>query len=134
MEGRDFKFFVSVQYSWLVEASAEIGDVETARRYAAHVLNRARDGERLGEAAASRALAMLAVRADDPTDFRRWMKRADLSARLRGSRREAALNDALSAQIRRAQGDHAAAALAERAAADLAAMGVKLWPGVRPGH
>ena len=134
MEGRDFKFFVSVQYSWLVEASAEIGDVETARRYAAHVLNRARDGERLGEAAASRALAMLAARANDPADFRRWMKRADLSARLRGSRREAALNDALSAQIRRAQGDQAAAALAERAAADLAAMGVKLWPGVRPGH
>ncbi len=58
MEGRDFKFFVSVQYSWLVEACAETGDVENARRYAAHVLRRAHNGERLGEAAVSRALAI----------------------------------------------------------------------------
>ena len=128
MEGRDFKFFISVQYSWLVEACAEIGDVETARRYAAHVLMRARDGERLGEAAVSRALATLAARSGKTGDCARWMKRAALSARLRGSRREAALNDKLCARLRRSRGDESAGALAERAAAELDAMGVKWRP------
>lgn len=118
MEGRDFKFFVSVQYSWLVEACAEIGDVANARRYATHVLRRARDGERLGEAAASRALALIAAKAGRKTDSARWMKRAALSAGLRGSRRERALNDALSATL---QG---CADSARQAEAELRAMGM----------
>lgn len=99
MEGRDFKFFVSVQYSWLVEACSETGDVETARRYAAHVLLRARHGERLGEAAVSRALANVAAKTGDDADCWRWMKRAEFSARQRGSRREAALNGVVRAVL-----------------------------------
>ena len=62
MERRNFHFYTSVQYSWLVEAAAAEGDIDTARRYAAHVLGRAREGERLGEAMACRALAKLAAR------------------------------------------------------------------------
>ncbi|MFV0281406.1 MAG: ATP-binding protein [Rhodoblastus sp.] len=100
MEGRDFKFFVSVQYSWLVEACAEIGAVEEARRYGVSVLLRARHGERLGEAAVSRAMAQIAAKAGDVACRRRWMKRADFSARVRGSQREAALNDATRVLLR----------------------------------
>lgn len=123
MEGRDFKFFVSVQYSWLVEACADIGDVDDARRYAKHVLMRARQGERLGEAAAARALAQIASHAGREADAARWMSRAAYSARLRGSRREAALNDALQAAIAH---DRAAA---DRAQADLRALGMNWHAG-----
>ncbi|HMN71561.1 MAG TPA: AAA family ATPase [Rhodoblastus sp.] len=118
MEGRDFKFFVSVQYSWLVEACAETGDVENARFYATHVLRRARNGERLGEAAISRALATIAAKRGHDGDAARWMKRAALSARLRGSRREAALNAAAGAALRGSPSD------AEAARAELRAMGM----------
>lgn len=124
MEGRDFKFFVSVQYSWLVEACGETGDVETARRYAAHVLLRARHGERLGEAAVSRTLASIAAEAGDDADCRRWIRRAEFSARLRGSRRETALNDLLRAELGRNRQDIAAAQ------ADLRALGMN-WHAAR---
>ncbi|MCB1536200.1 MAG: AAA family ATPase [Rhodoblastus sp.] len=127
MEGRDFKFFVSVQYSWLVEACADVGDIASARRYAAHVLLRARHGERLGEAAASRALARLAAKADRPDDCARWMKRADLSARLRGSRRENALNEALAARLEASAGRPCSARRVEHAQAELRAMGMNWY-------
>ena len=121
MEGRRFKFFVSVQYSWLVEACAETGDIEAARRYAAHVLLRARQGERLGEAAISRALAGVAADEGRYADVARWLARADLSARLRNSRREAALNAALRARIA-GNAEEIAAAQAE-----LRAMGMRWY-------
>lgn len=127
MEGRDFKFFVSVQYSWLVEACAEVGDVADARLYAAHVLLRARHGERLGEAAASRALARLAAKAGRPDDCARWMKRADLSARLRGSRRESALNEAMAAQLEGAANILCSTQRAANAQAELRAMGMNWY-------
>lgn len=118
MEGRDFKFFVSVQYSWLVEACAETGDVENARRYAAHVLRRAHNGERLGEAAISRALASIAGREGRASDVARWMNRAALSARLRGSPRETALNAAAAAAL------NASPSASDDARAQLRAMGM----------
>ena len=96
MDGaRHFRFYISVQYSWLVEAAAAEGDIDTARRYAAHVLRRAREGERLGEAAACRALAKVAALRQDFARSQRWLRRAETSARLRGSPREAALNQAV---------------------------------------
>ena len=61
MEGRSAQFYVSVQYSWLIEACVAVGDTTTARRYAGHVLRRTREDERLGEAAACRALARMAA-------------------------------------------------------------------------
>ena len=133
MEGRDFKFFVSVQYSWLVEACADVDDIASARRYAAHVLLRARDGERLGEAAVSRALAGLAAKAGRPDDVARWMKRADLSARLRGSRRENALNEALSARLDVRADEPCSARRAEHAQAELRAMGMNWYADRRLG-
>lgn len=125
MEGRRFQFYISVQYGWLVEACAAEGDIETARRYAAQVLRRAREGERLGEAATCRAMAKIAAARDDFAASRRWLRRAETSATLRGSPREAALNRMARGQILARQGDAATArrTMAE-AAAELRALGM----------
>ncbi|MDA9407359.1 hypothetical protein XH80_11670 [Bradyrhizobium sp. CCBAU 45384] len=126
MERRNFHFYTSVQYSWLVEAAAAEGDVETARRYAAHVLGRAREGERLGEAMACRALAKLAARRGDFGRSRRWLLRAETSAGWRGSLRDAALNLAAHAELLALQGQgEAARKTATEAAEKLRALGMR---------
>ncbi len=125
MERRHFRFYISVQYSWLVEAAAAEGDIDTARRYAAHVLRRAREGERLGEAAACRALAKVAALRQDFARSQRWLRRAETSARLRGSPREAALNLAVRGEILARQGeDEAARRTRTEAATELRALGM----------
>ncbi|WP_298877480.1 adenylate/guanylate cyclase domain-containing protein [uncultured Bradyrhizobium sp.] len=125
MERRNFHFYTSVQYSWLVEAAADANDVDTARRYAAHVLGRAREGERLGEAMACRALAKLAARRGDFVRSRRWLLRAETSAGWRGSLRDAALNLAARAELHALQGQgEAAHQTAAEAAEKLHALGM----------
>ncbi|ULK97933.1 adenylate/guanylate cyclase domain-containing protein [Bradyrhizobium sp. I71] len=109
MERRNFHFYTSVQYSWLVEAAAAEGDVDTARRYAVHVLRRAREGERLGEAAACRSLAKLAALRQDFRLSQRWLQRAENSAGLRASLRDAALNLAARGELLAQQGQGEAA-------------------------
>jgi class 3 adenylate cyclase len=118
MEGRRSQFYVSVQYGWLVEACAAVGDIDTARRYAAHVLRRAREDERLGEAATCRALARIAAARSDFALSRRWLRRAETSAKLRGSQRETALNQTALAGLLYVQGD---AETARRTMAEAAA-------------
>jgi tetratricopeptide (TPR) repeat protein len=125
MEGRRFQFYTSVQFGWLVEACVAEGDIATARRYAAKVLRRAREGERLGEAATCRAMARIAANASDFTTCERLLRRAETSARLRNSAREAALNQLTRGQImqRRGEADAAGRMLADATAA-LRAMGM----------
>jgi class 3 adenylate cyclase/tetratricopeptide (TPR) repeat protein len=125
MEGRNFHFYTSVQYSWLVEAAAAEGDVDTARRYAAHVLGRAREGERLGEAMACRSLAKLAALRQDFRRSQRWLLRAETSAGWRGSLRDAALNLATHGELLAQQGEgDAARQTATEAAEKLHALGM----------
>ncbi|MBR0974882.1 MULTISPECIES: ATP-binding protein [Bradyrhizobium] len=125
MERRNFHFYTSVQYSWLVEAAAAEGDVETARRYAAHILSRAREGERLGEAAACRSLAKLAALRGDFGRSQRWLLRAETSAGWRGSLRDAALNLAARGELLAQQGHgEAAHQAATEAAEKLSALGM----------
>jgi antitoxin (DNA-binding transcriptional repressor) of toxin-antitoxin stability system len=111
IEARNGKFYSSLYYGWLVEACAVEGDIVGARRCAAQVLRRAREGERLGEAAASRAMARLAAAGDDLPGSQRWLRRAESSATLRGSPREAALNQTVLAELLARQGDAKAARL-----------------------
>jgi class 3 adenylate cyclase len=99
MEGRRFQFYTSVYCGWLAEACAAEGEVENARRYAAYVLRRARKGERLGEASTFRAMARMAAVRDDFTASQRWLRRAEISAKLRGSPRETALNQIVRAEF-----------------------------------
>ena len=91
-EARRGQFYTSLYYGWLVEACAAEGDIASARRYAAHVLRRAREGERLGEAVTCRAMARIAVARNDFAASHRWLRRAEASAKLRCSPRETALN------------------------------------------
>jgi class 3 adenylate cyclase/tetratricopeptide (TPR) repeat protein len=125
MEGRRFQFYTSVYYGWLVDACVAEGDIDSARRYAAHVLRRAREGERLGEAATCRAMARAAAGCDDFAASRRWLRRAETSARLRASPREAALNQTVRGELlyRRGETEAARQTMAE-AAAELRALGM----------
>lgn len=105
IEARGGKFYSSLYHGWLAEACATEGDIVNARRYAARVLRRTREGERLGEAATCRALARLAAVRNDFTAGERWIQRAERSATLRGSTREAALNRTVLADLLARQGN-----------------------------
>ncbi len=100
MEERRCAFFTSIFHGWLVEAHATAGRWGELRHHAARALHRARAGERLGEAAAWRALAVQAAAAGQAERARRRLLRADASARARASAREQGLNDSCRAALR----------------------------------
>ena len=105
IEARRGRFYTSLYYGWLAEACAAEGDIVGARRSAAHVLRRAREGERLGEAATCRAMARIAAARNDFAASQRWMRRAETSAKLRASTREAALNQIVRGELLYREGD-----------------------------
>jgi class 3 adenylate cyclase/tetratricopeptide (TPR) repeat protein len=125
MDARGGRFYTSLHHGWLVDAYATLGMQAQARRHAAHVLWRSREGERLGEASASRALARLALRAGHADDARCWLARAARSAQARASRRETALNHVVAAALAEHHGEAAwAADLRQQALLDFNAMGM----------
>jgi tetratricopeptide (TPR) repeat protein len=125
IEARRGRFYTSLYYGWVVEACAAEGDIDTARRYAARVLRRAREGERLGEAMTCRAMARVAAAHRDFAESQRWLLRAENSAKLRASPREAALNRTVRGELLQRLGETEAArqTMAE-AAAELRALGM----------
>jgi tetratricopeptide (TPR) repeat protein len=104
MEHRQGAFFTSLYYGWLVEGYLTQGQVEPARAHAARLLRRSRAHERLGEAVGCRALAEAAARSRDFVGAERHLARAGVSAQLRGSPREAALNALCCAKVARHKG------------------------------
>ncbi|KQP12640.1 AAA family ATPase [Pseudorhodoferax sp. Leaf267] len=90
--GRKGRMFTSLIFGWLAEALMAEGQWEQARPLVAHVLGRARQGERMGEAIVCRAMAILSAHDANPKGVERWMARAVHSSSVRGSAREAALN------------------------------------------
>lgn len=99
MEARGGAFYTSLHYGWLVEGCLAQNQAGQARRHAARLLMRARQGERLGEAVGCRALALHAASTGRAADALRLLRRADASAQRRGSAREAALNGACRAAV-----------------------------------
>lgn len=82
----------SLNYAWLVEASASLGLEPNARRYAARLFMRSRAGDLHGEAMGCRALARLAAAGRHGEQARFYMARAERAAAQRTSPREQAMN------------------------------------------
>jgi tetratricopeptide (TPR) repeat protein len=109
LEASDSRQFLSLNYGWLTEALVDIGDIAEARRYASRALRRARQGDRLGEAMAYRALARAAAATgkDRVSDY---LARAMASADARQSAHERARTRMCAAELALARGDRTTAA------------------------
>jgi len=116
IEERNGALFTSLCYGWLVDGAVAQGRTEEARRHAARLLVRARQRERIGEAMGCRALARAAAGEKDFDRAERYLRRADLSADVRGSPHERAKTQLLRAEIELQRNQRAAA----RAALDAA--------------
>lgn len=88
---RDGGLFASLNHGWLAEGEVERGQPDRAREQAALALARARRGDWLGAAMASRALARLAG-GSAPQQAWHHLVRAERAARCRHSAHEQALN------------------------------------------
>jgi class 3 adenylate cyclase/tetratricopeptide (TPR) repeat protein len=119
MEDSDSEQRISLNHGWLTEAMVATGDIARARRHAHLALRRSREGDRLGEAMAFRAMALAAARLGDRPRAGRWIARAIAAGEARMSPHERAKNAVCAAQV---AGDPAALrnALDNLAAMDLA--------------
>lgn len=79
------KQYLSLNHGWLAEGLTLAGDVAGARRHAARAFARAREGDRLGEAMAARAMARLAAAGRVRRTPDAYLAIALRSARIRGS-------------------------------------------------
>jgi tetratricopeptide (TPR) repeat protein len=125
LETSNSRQWLSLNYGWLTEAFVETGDMAKARNYAARALWRARQGDRLGEAMALRALARAAAAGQGGRSAWVYLVRANAVADARGSAHEAVRNRLCGAEIALANGDHPLARhLINQARPALAAMGM----------
>lgn len=105
MDEHKGRMYSSIYFGWMAAASVAEGRTQLARSYALKVLQRARRGERLGEAVVCRTLAWTAALSDnEAAAAARWMRRAEIAAERRGSSREVALNQWVRGQIQIALG------------------------------
>lgn len=115
----------SLCHGWLAEAMSTAGNAAATRRAAGAAFNRARKGDRLGEALACRSLARVAASGGESQSAARYLARAYRAAEARGSARETAETRLCEAEIALSHGDIAGAArLAGQAKANFAAMGM----------
>jgi tetratricopeptide (TPR) repeat protein len=125
MEARGGRLFTSLHFGWLSEACAAEGRPLHARVLAGHVLQRARQGERLGLPIACRTLALMAAQQGTAAGAQRWLARADHAASARGSPRDLALNRLAAGRAAQLLGRPAEAGpLLEEASAALRRLGV----------
>jgi class 3 adenylate cyclase/tetratricopeptide (TPR) repeat protein len=82
----------SLCFGWLAEIMAAMGRTTETRYYTALALSRARHGDRLGEAMACRAMAMIAANGHGRRAASHYLDLANRSASIRRSPRECALN------------------------------------------
>jgi len=116
--------YTSLLYGWLADIMAECGDLAATRHWAALAALRVREGgDRLGEAMAWRAVARAEQAAGNAAAAARYLARADRSAAIRGSPREAAQARLCEATLLARSGDRQrAAAVAAAARTAFAAM------------
>ena len=125
--------FISLNCGWLAAHYANIGDEHRARRHAAHSVMRARNGDRLGEAMAFRAVARIAAASENSDRAKHYLARAYHISDFRNSRHELAKTQICHAEIASAFDEHARARdLTTRAFENLTACGVT-WPTTEDG-
>ena len=110
LEANSVRVFISLDHGWLAEGLLEQNKVPLARRYAAMAFRRARNGDRLGEAMACRAMALAGIDGDMPRSSTHYLTLANRSAHRRDSRREKALNDLCRCRILKGIGEREEAA------------------------
>ena len=116
---------VSVCYGWLADVMSRSGHVAETRLYASAAFQRARKGDRLGEALASRSLARLAATGMGSRPPSHYLQRAYRCADARLSPRETAETRLCEAEIALSRGDaEGAAKLAQLAKAEFAKFGM----------
>lgn len=128
MSGGNSRQRSSLIFGCLTDILANTGDRANARRHAAHLVGRVRDGgDRIGEAMGWRALAQMEQKDGTTARADHYLRLAQRSAALRTSRREIAQNQLCEALLMQDRGDRARQrALAAKAATAFAAMGM-LW-------
>jgi class 3 adenylate cyclase/tetratricopeptide (TPR) repeat protein len=94
----------SLCYGWLTEIMSQVGDASEARHYANHSFRRAREGDRLGEAMAARAMARLAAKGHGRRRSTHYLAIAYRSAKARESRHELAKTRLCEAELALAEG------------------------------
>jgi class 3 adenylate cyclase/tetratricopeptide (TPR) repeat protein len=109
LEARNKRLFISLNYGWLAEGMAELGQWERARQFAGRALKRSRSRDRLGEAMAFRAVARASAAGKavgTPFDY---IASALQSALARGSLPDVAITQLCEAEFRTLAGERAAA-------------------------
>ena len=126
MSGGNSRQRSSLIFGCLTDILASAGDRTAARRHAAQLVGRVRDGgDRIGEAMGWRALAHMEQQAGQTARADHYLRLAQHSATLRASHREIAQNQLCEAILMQARGDHGRQrALAADAAFAFASMGM----------
>ncbi len=105
VDERGMRLFFSFSAACLAEALVNAGDLVRGRRQAERALEQVKEGDRLGEVPAYRALARASLSAGDAAVAHELLERADQAAERHGSRRERALNALVRAEVLRRQGE-----------------------------
>jgi class 3 adenylate cyclase/tetratricopeptide (TPR) repeat protein len=109
LERRDIRLYLSFAQSQLAQIQLEAGNVEAAESYARSALDRAQNGDPIGEVSACRVLSTLHFRADRPDEARTELQRALDLASARPSERDLAVTRLLEAQMLWSKGDQESA-------------------------
>jgi len=93
--------YISLNYGYLVDGYAQLEDWLNVRRFAARALQRARNGDRLGESTAYRGLALAAAHGHMKLRYDDYILKALEAAKLRDSQREVEETERIRRQIER---------------------------------
>jgi class 3 adenylate cyclase/tetratricopeptide (TPR) repeat protein len=99
LENSQLGQFLSLNYGWLAEVSATLGDHQSVRRYLAKALRRDRQGDGFGLAVAARAACDAGLQRAWHRPPEAYLLLAERSVKQRGSVREQALNKACAVRL-----------------------------------
>ncbi len=129
LEASESRQFIALNYGWLAQAMVAENRIPAARQYAAKAFHRARQGDRVGEAMAWRALATAAASHPFRHPASRYLEKATAAGIERGAAHEGPKTLLCAAEIAALTGDaEGAATLRARARRALETMGMDWVP------